>query len=1246
MASNQENNKIILTKMGIKLKPIEIIVVLANNISSKINIKTSTQKQEEFCIKRDYSPKMKKVEGPMSFQERIKIFSGGKKSGESANKSYKKKEVLRSFPSHKNIGHLSSKPDINEDHIKAGQIIARLNNIISKQEEKQDSKTEINKKGKNQKESDKKSNGKNGHGNQLNFLNTLFKKNKNKSKFHENEEKTDNKKNEYIRKVSADEVQNIQIKKNENNEQTEKSDKKKKDKKEENDKEKEKNKEKEKEKDKHKEKEGKGKVKSRVQEILNSINSKLGLNTNETKSETPKQKNIEDKLKEKEEKSQKQTVPTLFRQSVPTFFKLKPQEVLDMPDSTTSMPEIGDSKIRIEEKPKEKEKEYFIDGTTYEQYLATLASENKKEYETGRETFCEGFFIASFPQKDGKVIENSQSFPSPCGHSECSSLPSMKPEIIARYPLKDTKTLELNNLAATICFPTGIKVCYSEEGPTTINDYVTPITNQKGERYYMMTYHFYHKIMNDAYSKLYEMHPLKHHLMKFGDSYLNMSEEEMDEKITNQIQENLEKSQELGFRDYVYVPYCICLISKYRYVSEMKKCLQSIYTMIINHLHTQGPDLNNLIMYIIHSVPIPEVNTKIKFFVPFCKEGIDLICPKVQDINVMNTNITTLLRYFSIEKLLFIFRFILFEKKILFIDDDYTRLSLVTDSFISLLYPFQWVHTYIPIMSDQMLKYLETFLPFLNGINSSLMNRVTQVFINNENDDNEEVFLVYISRDKFRLGSSLTSPNKKKKYKYLQDNVPSLPASLENKLKNKLRKIKDELDSLLKTQKDKKVDLSELDFRMRNVFIEMFVQMFHDYYKYMTFLDDDVVFNKKLFLEKISNHSDKNFYSEFIDTQLFQQFTQNIVKDELKYFTTMAIQYDTNKKDLSKEDLPSKSNKDKLYLIRPDYLQITGENSEEIEKLVDSKYEIQPNEEGDNNLDQPSNRIITELDKIKEEHYQNKNCYIYIIPESLVQKTTKQEEIPETTTTTESDETENKIFKAIQSLKLKSSKAFARKGIGMSEREKDNIKEIIKDFTVKIFKSEEIEDDPNLKKDLQNALNNAFGRDFFVNILSKNVANIVLLREKSFQLLGTLIYNSLLFILNIEETNKLMEQMTILVRSTKYFGQEKKGETTTIWDVYKSRIQGYSKVNQANFWNKWYEIEIKKEIELTDQKKEKIILEICDIMISLELTKSFVKNVTHKLSEKVFGKETEQNKKIVGLITDKIIHTRYISKAH
>ena len=910
------------------------------------------------------------------------------------------------------------------------------------------------------------------------------------------------------------------------------------------------------------------------------------------------------------------------------------------------------AKLDGNEKENEKDyKENFLEGIPYDDYLSELTSQKKKESDIERESFCEGFFIASFPQKEGQVIENSQSFPAPCGHSECSSLPAMKPEIIFRYPLKDTKSLELNNLAATICFPTGIKVCYSEDAPPLITDYVTPITNQKGERYYMTTFHYYHKFMNDLYTKLYEMHPLKHHLMKFGDSYLDLNDEEMDETITNKIQESLEKSQVLGFRDCVYVPYCICLISKYPYVVEMKKCLESIFTMIINNsMKNNKLDLNNLIMYLIHSVPIPERNTKVKCFIPYCNRGIELVCPKVQDISIMGTNISNILKIFGIDRIVTIFRLMLFEKKILFIDDDYTRLSLVTDSFITLLYPFEWVHTYIPIMSDQMIKYLETFLPFINGINSSLMNLVTDVFKNNDNEESEEVFLIYNKLDKFKLGCSLTT-NHIKKYKYLHDNVPALPSSIEKELRNKLKKSKEELDNINKNSKDKQKDLSELDFKIRNIFIDLFVQMFYDYKKYMTFLEDDVVFNKTLFLEKITNNNDKHFYDEFIDTQLFQMFTQNIVKDELNYFATKAKNYDQNKKLTSTKNLPIKLNKeDKEYIIKPDYLQINGENSKLIEEQMKTKYQITQSENNGEKNDF-SSRIVSDIDKIKDENYINHNCYIYTLPETLELKSSKSCEI---TTKIDETNTEKKkeinigsnIQKKLEMLNLKPAKTFAKKGSDLTEKDIENIKETIKDFTIKIFKSEKIEEeeindksDKNDKKGLQksilNNLNTSIGREFFCNILLKNSTNKILLKEESFKSLGFIIYHTLLSALNIDESDKLMEQLVILVRSMKYFCQEKKG-TITIWDSYKSKIHEYSKISQPNFWNKWYELEKKKETELNDELKEKIILSIYRHMKSLELDVIFIKQVTYGICEQEFGKDSEQYKNTAALILEKI----------
>lgn len=103
--------------------------------------------------------------------------------------------------------------------------------------------------------------------------------------------------------------------------------------------------------------------------------------------------------------------------------------------------------------------------------------------------------------------------------------------------------------------------------------------------------------------------------------------------------------------------------------------------------------------------------------------------------------------------------------------------------------------------------------------------------------------------------------------------------------------------------------------------------MFHDIDKYMCFLDGDVVFNKNLFLEAIPKQ-DKRFYDEFVDTQLFQLFTQNIVKDELNYFKSKVSEYNKYKKFLN-EDKISDFNKNQAllaYIINPDYLDIKEKN--------------------------------------------------------------------------------------------------------------------------------------------------------------------------------------------------------------------------------------------------------------------------------------------------------------------------------
>ena len=867
-------------------------------------------------------------------------------------------------------------------------------------------------------------------------------------------------------------------------------------------------------------------------------------------------------------------------------------------------------------------KEEFLNSMNYEQFLAELRQQGKKEEEM-RETFCEGFFIASIPKENGNVIENSaEKLPASCGHPECSKLPSMKPEIIMRYPLKDTKNLELNNLAATICFPTGVKMCYSENDyPAKIEEYVTQITNQKGERYYMRTFHFYHKMQNIEFGREYKIHPLKHHLMKFGDEYTILRDDEFTDEIINNIQGNLDFCNEIGFRDIVYIPYCICLISKYPYIKELEYCLDTIYRIMAQDTDKLNFQINDLIMYLIHSVPIPIKNMKIRFYIPYNNIKMELLCPKVDDVSIMNSTFTQLFDYLSVDNIILVFRLLLSEKKILFIHDDYTELTNITNSFITLLYPFKWIHTYIPIMSDQMLKYLETFLPFLNGIHKSLMKFVEDIFKEGELEESDEVFLVYINKGdlgEITLSSSLKkSKLKSSKFsKYIQNNV--LPLPFEKELKKELKSIESQRKSLKRESRANGVD-PQLENKMRDAFVDVFVKMFHDYEKYIGILDDDVIFNKVLFMNKIKKE-EKKFYDEFIDCQLFQQFTQNILTNSYSYFNNKIKESKEKKSKDKKGDKVHRASinkQDSIYIARPDYLGITENDKNLIEKKLKEDYKVNKNE-----TEEVKNKVLEKVNPIDSDKYINSNCIIYLTPEK--KDSTKEEE------------NKNKNLQTIrQENKPMLKKATTLLAGELTEKQIDKIKDDVKDMAIKIFKSEiKSEDVKALKTEAFRNLETSYGRSFFVSLISNNSTNVISLQENSFGFLENLINGILNSTLKLEETEQIIEEVVILIRSTKFFEKEinkkdknsKKKEELNLFNNMKKKLQGYNKVNQKNFWEKWFELDLNK---LDDEEKEDnniredLIIKICQEMIDLEISKSTIKNICDKFNKNTFEEGSE-----------------------
>ena len=312
----------------------------------------------------------------------------------------------------------------------------------------------------------------------------------------------------------------------------------------------------------------------------------------------------------------------------------------------------------------------------------------------------------------------------------------------------------------------------------------------------------------------------------------------------------------------------------------------------------------------------------------------------------------------------------------------------------------------------------------------------------------------------------------------------------------------------------------------------------------------------------------------------------------------------------------------------------------EITKKVNEKY---PENKSKHKI-----RIIGNQIKIEDNKYNDKECKIYMTTEEKeVKKEEKHEEKQEGTQQKKGVKitTNSSILQKIKMMNLNVSKAVKKKEGDLTEKEKDSLKETIKDYVMKIFKSEEVNLEQKEKADLLNKLNLPFGRDFFISLLSKNTSNVILLKENSSHILWTLIYNCLINTLKLEETKKLLEDIVLLIKCTKFFGVTENGVTQTLFDKNKPKIQGVPKIMQDNFWQAWYDTEIRKKEQPKDEDKQEIIYNICKTLIELELPKSMVKKITDNINIKLFGKGTEMHKKTFDTFIKLIINAKYVSKA-
>ena len=877
-------------------------------------------------------------------------------------------------------------------------------------------------------------------------------------------------------------------------------------------------------------------------------------------------------------------------------------------------------------------------------------SSNKK-----KNSFCRAFIASSIPKKEIKIIENSEGEKSCCGHEECSQLPAIEPQLIYKYPEKDTKELEITNVLSYLCFPENIKICINNDDSkiVPIRNHRTCLTNQVGDRYYMMMFNFYIRTtIYDFFERYNDISPIK-------------------EKIIN-----IQKTYKI---QYIYIPYCICLISKYSFFWQMNICLESIF-LYLREPESQFDEFKEILSYLIDSVSSPYVKTSIYFPIPNCSHLIELYPAFYQDLDVYLTTPINLIDKIELKNILILVRLLLFEQKILLLSKDYNTLTQVSMNLISLLYPFSWINIYIPIITSNLLKYLESFLPFFFGMNKSLYEKefVKQALFKSQ----KSLYIFDIDENTFEISRNLYGKKKIKALKHIDDHVPIFPKKIEDLINNQLAILKSYYKNSINNNKtnvsneNKRKNIISNCIKLKEVFIQAFIELFFEYKKYLSIIGDVPIFNTKSFI-KDKSETEQRFIKEFTSTQIFQIFIQNSSsyinkKDKKYYFDELSEEYFVKKNEEIKNnqkknffmilnnEFELNMNKQlfqisKVYYIKPTSLKIFAKMNDKLKRSKglnyisqlklqlqkDFKYYDLLNTEGriknnkkiichEFNIFETGKELIEDNDK-------NIIYYPYFI--------TDEEKIERNELKSEQDLTIQKNNEEINTTNNKDINTKSNKEEELKETEKELITDNIDSKLRKIFRSEKV----NIEGDsgvLLSSLETRFGKNYFLSLfkLNSNVKQVKFINEDSFKTLFEVITKSLLK-LKLDNPNDKLFAMKLL-KAFSFFQKLKEKEEVSL--IQKSieflRQKKFNLFDEQKFWESWVEEDLKEiDKDLFDKlssmykepqgfyyyideadenviefknKGKMFIKELMKNMIQVKMNKSFILDIINILCDK------------------------------
>ena len=426
------------------------------------------------------------------------------------------------------------------------------------------------------------------------------------------------------------------------------------------------------------------------------------------------------------------------------------------------------------------------------------------------------------------------------------------PQIITKFPNFDKKTVVIENSMIHQIFPQGFKLYESDVRPEP-NFYCLVLDNQLYSAIYTRKYLacliIYESI--EDYKILYDKYK------KEDDKFLSVVKNIMDNEINNNA-----KKKYSNF----YIPKCLSLVSVHPYIDKYEEILRTIYELVIS-----GYCSNIFIDQIIEKLIIetPKIPRGLKrILLKFPNNEIELTETKMNQFPSVNVNLAYTFDILSYNNIIEIYKYLLYETKLVFFSEDLYSLTNIILSFLFLLTPFNYQFQIVSILSKELYNFIETISPYIFGINE----KYTDNFFSKHKISVEDttICIIDIDKDNFFLIAPGGILNQKE--------FPDIPKKLRKKLEDKIK-------TYLINRKKKRSISQYFSNQNNTTLIEENVNRCSTYKNcsFMSVLTCVSDFSTESVSNKIQYKNKTNDNEEI--QKIFSKFMINLLKDYPKFLT-------------------------------------------------------------------------------------------------------------------------------------------------------------------------------------------------------------------------------------------------------------------------------------------------------------------------------------------------------------------------